>query len=465
MQRNLPPLHYSALAVILHWLLAFALAFQMGLGWHMSEMQNSQSNEMGLFAVTQFHKSVGILILLASIARLILRIYKKPPNALNDDAWAHRLSQYTHIALYIFMIGMPLSGWLMVSTSDLNIDTYIFEALYWPHIPGIESLSEVSRLTLNMVSSYAHEILSWAGILLFFLHVAGALRHQYFKDEAILWRILPLIKPLGKMNATLCIFFIISTLMSLFIFAQFSVNSVKSIKTISIISNEPETSLPLIEEQSLSIEDSEIASLAREDIKKSNNIEETQGEDQADIDQADTDQANDISKAEVSKIKAIQPSNWTVIGSKSLGFTVKWNDDVVTGNFSDWNADIKFTSAALDQSSIKILINLMSVTTSDSTVNGAIGSADYFNFSGSSQAQYSSNSIKSLGGNRYQMDGVLLLKNIERPLRINFTLDENENNARATGYAKINRIAHNIGVGQDEIANDVRVDFDFTAKK
>lgn len=453
MQRDLYPSHYSILAVILHWTLAFALAFQMGLGWHMSGLQDSNNSGMGLFAVTQLHKSIGILILLASIARLILRLYKKPPAALHDDEWAHILSKYTHIALYIFMIGTPLSGWLIVSSSHLNIDTYIFDTLYWPHIPGVESLSEASRSILNMASLYAHEILSWAGIILFFMHVAGALRHQFFKGEDILWRILPLIKPLRKINATLCLLFIIAALIGLFMFVQYNADAAKPNEIENILSTKNEKLLPSDEDQDLSAIETQPSEV--EEIKENEEIIESGKEDEAD----------DVSAEIAPKVEPIKPSNWTVIGPRSLNFSVKWNDDIVTGIFSDWSSDIKFDSAALDQSSIKVLINLTSVTTSDSTVNSAIGNVDFFNSSASPQAQYISNDIKSLGGNRYQMDGVLRLKNIEQPLRIIFTLDEDGNKAQAKGSANINRVAHQIGIGQDEIADDVRVVFEFMAQK
>lgn len=456
MQRHLYPPYYSILAVLLHWSLAFALAFQMGLGWHMSGLQDSSNSGLGLFAVAQLHKSVGILILFASITRLILRIYKKPPIALHDDVWAHNLSKYTHIALYTFMIGTPLSGWLIVSSSNLNIDTYIFDTLYWPHIPGIEFLSDTSRSTLNMVSSYAHEILTWAGIILFFMHVAGALRHQFFKGEDILWRILPIIKPIGKTKASLAILVIMAALIGLFTFVQYNVNGLKPSKI--------EYNLPSkIETQSSSNEDQNLLTINTG--TQPSEIEQIE-ENEEIIENSDKkDEADDISKEEVSKTETIKPSKWTITGPKSLNFSVKWNDDVVTGSFSDWRADIKFASAALDQSSIKVLINLTSVATSDATVNSAIGNVDFFNFSTSSEAQYSSTSINSLGGNRYQMEGVLRLKNIQQPLRIIFTLDENGNSARAKGNANINRLAHQIGVDQNEIANDVSVNFDFTANK
>ena len=55
---------YSTGAVILHWLIALALGFQLALGFAMPH------DERG-FALFQLHKSIGVTIFVLSIARLI----------------------------------------------------------------------------------------------------------------------------------------------------------------------------------------------------------------------------------------------------------------------------------------------------------------------------------------------------------------------------------------------------------
>lgn len=58
---------YSTVAIVLHWLIAAAIIFQVILAWRM-DGRTPQG-----FALIQLHKSVGISILLLSLARLAWR--------------------------------------------------------------------------------------------------------------------------------------------------------------------------------------------------------------------------------------------------------------------------------------------------------------------------------------------------------------------------------------------------------
>src|SRR5690606_36888612 len=65
---------YSSGAILLHWTIALALAFQLALGFAMPK------NESG-FALYQLHKSVGITILLLTLVRVACRLTHRPPPA------------------------------------------------------------------------------------------------------------------------------------------------------------------------------------------------------------------------------------------------------------------------------------------------------------------------------------------------------------------------------------------------
>jgi len=447
MNNKLSQRHYSVLAICLHWLLAFVLAFQLGLGWLMKELKLNE----GLYEATQFHKSIGITILSLSLARLGLRFFKQTPEQFSDDRWALILSKSTHFALYAFMIGAPISGWLMVSSSKLNIDTYLFGLLYWPHIPGIETLSVGLRDELNDLSKSAHMFLAWMGIGLFILHIAGALRHQYFKDEPILFRMLPVKslrrKLMGSAVIMLAVIFLGVSFITIYIFGDILWSNDNIIrKENSVIRAET------VDQKAL-----------KKDIDNALS--------KVDLINDDSDQKDIIEKEETSDKnividKAIKPYEWKLSEKKDLSFSVKWNDNVVTGSFSDWTADIVFASNALEESSVNVEVNLSSVTTSDSSANNAITGIDFFDIKAFPQAKFTSNKIIFVGDNRYELIGVLKLKNIEQPVRINFSLDENSRKAEVSGNAMINRIDHKIGeTGYGEIDEMVKISFDFTADR
>lgn len=469
MSDKITPQHYSYWAIILHWLLAFALAFQMGMGWQMEALKSGQR----LFYVAQLHKSIGITILILSIARLVLRFYKKTPPPLSDEKWAHIISKTTHIALYGFMIGAPLTGWLMVSSSRLDIDTYLFGTLYWPHIPGFDNLSLASQSAVNSISQDMHYYLAWMGILLFLMHVAGALRHQFLKGEPLLERILPVKKLSGNFMGSASIIVIASILFATFIAVQF-IDFSKTDLAAPALATEISTADPSATNRDSAKnidsaddgavadieEDEEIISSA--DISKdieSDADEKIPAQNEADESTADKKMTTDIIE------EPGIPYKWSVTGQKLLAFSLQWNGDTVTGGFSDWKADILFASNALDRSTIAVNVNLSSVTTSDATASGAIMGADFFNVASFPTARFTSNKITALGGKRYQAAGDLRLKNIQRPLNIIFTLDETGRTARAKGSAMINRLQHDIGDDSSEIANEVRLSFDFMANR
>ena len=102
---------YSGGAILLHWTIALALGFQLALGFSMPK------DESG-FALYQLHKSVGITILLLSLARLAWRLTHRPPLAVEGGLQGF-LAKSVHTLLYVFMIGMPLTGWAVVSTSPI----------------------------------------------------------------------------------------------------------------------------------------------------------------------------------------------------------------------------------------------------------------------------------------------------------------------------------------------------------
>src|SRR3546814_5891937 len=71
---------YSYTAITLHWLIALLLAFQIALGWALEG-----NNGPELFARYQLHKSIGITIMLLSLARLAVRLFRTRPPARSEE--------------------------------------------------------------------------------------------------------------------------------------------------------------------------------------------------------------------------------------------------------------------------------------------------------------------------------------------------------------------------------------------
>src|SRR5690606_12747909 len=93
------------------------------------------------------------------------------------------LAKAAHVLLYAFMIGAPLAGWAMVSTDPTGIPTVLYGTIPWPHLPLPAGINEAAEET--------HELLAWIGLALIVLHVAGALRHQFWLKDGLLRRMAP----------------------------------------------------------------------------------------------------------------------------------------------------------------------------------------------------------------------------------------------------------------------------------
>jgi len=87
------------------------------------------------------------------------------------------------------MLALPITGWIMVSASPLNIDTLLFGIIPWPHLPPFPDL--VNKESIATAFHEYHEIASTALIVLLLLHVAAALKHHFFDKDTILLRMLP----------------------------------------------------------------------------------------------------------------------------------------------------------------------------------------------------------------------------------------------------------------------------------
>ncbi len=162
---------YHRAVVALHWLMALCFALMLASGFVMTEDDLLERSLR--FQVFQWHKSLGVLLLLAFFMRVLLRVITKPP-ALPAafKSWEVLAAKAGHIALYVVMFLMPLSGWAMVSSSKLGLPTIVFGWFEWPHIPGIAGNGDVSHNAKDL-----HEILAIFFLVLIGTHVGAVVKH------------------------------------------------------------------------------------------------------------------------------------------------------------------------------------------------------------------------------------------------------------------------------------------------
>jgi len=178
---------YSTVAILLHWIIAALIVTNLYLGFRMGFV-----NGLAKFNIFQLHKSVGITILVFSLARLAWRLMNPPPPQPSTlKPWEKAAAHAVHWGFYVIMIGMPLSGWIVVSTSPLNIPTLLYHTIPWPHFPGVHDLAAGPKASVNHAFDLTHVVLAWGSLGLLALHLGAVVKHQFLDRDPVLGRMLP----------------------------------------------------------------------------------------------------------------------------------------------------------------------------------------------------------------------------------------------------------------------------------
>jgi cytochrome b561 len=182
-------LQYTRTAMLLHWVIAAAIAVNVGLALSVDYLPDG-----AVRPVIDAHKSIGITVLGLALIRLLWRFsHAPPPLAAGISAWERRGAHAAHVILYVLMLAMPLSGWLHDSAWK-DADSHpmsLFGLLPWPRIHAIATLDPALKESLHTVFGHVHAWLADALYVFFVLHVSGALKHQLFDRQPALQRMLP----------------------------------------------------------------------------------------------------------------------------------------------------------------------------------------------------------------------------------------------------------------------------------
>ena len=229
---------YSRVAIILHWAIAGLIIFNLAIGFVMEGFPPPVR-----FIAVVLHVSSGMTVLVLTVARLVWWMTHEPPPHLPSlKFWEHRLARAVHVALYVAMVAMPLTGWAIISANpppgsagaaeqarQLSLKTHSApagapqpapgvpaepgasvpaggpqggpppgppprrELKVWGFItlPPIKAFREIGETAGGYEAQHAlhEEFVSWHSIggylllLALALHVAGAMKHQYVDKE------------------------------------------------------------------------------------------------------------------------------------------------------------------------------------------------------------------------------------------------------------------------------------------
>jgi len=181
-------------ARLLHWSIAAIILFQLGVGFYMvNAIEMTVDGIAARTGLTQTHKSWGFVVFVLALVRVGWRLAnRRPEPPAGATPLENLLAEGAHLALYALMFALPLSGWLMASSSPLNdaggympqIRNMVFGLFEMPdpYPKGDKALSE----TFGAVHAYA----AFGLAVLLAVHVLAALKHQVVDRDRVLMRML-----------------------------------------------------------------------------------------------------------------------------------------------------------------------------------------------------------------------------------------------------------------------------------
>lgn len=392
-----PSERYSSVAITLHWVIALAMLGMILGGWYMTDLPDGASGQYFLY---QMHKSIGITILLLTVARIIWRVMNPPP-ALPDDmnGLEKTASHLVHLGFYGLMIGLPLTGWLYSSVSvKLDVPTVLYGMISWPDVPFVDGLkTEGASGTVHFI----HSKLAWVVLGLLALHFAGAIKHELGAEHGVLKRMIPGL--FGKSTPPKAP-------------SRGAITAFGSALGLLVVVAGASPVMAMLS-----------------------------GNGQA-----------------VSPDAAFDP-NWTVnADTSSITFSGMHDGNVYSGSFGNWDAAIQFDPAAPEASEVRVTVATTSATASQKLYSDSLPSPEWFNSSAFPTASVEILDFAASGGNAYTSTARLTLKDLTVDTPFAFELDIEGDVARMTGQAIFQRKALDLGQSSDPnadwVSEDVTVD-------
>ncbi len=171
---------YGLIAIAAHWLTVAAILVLYPLGLYIVSLTYY---DPAYRIVPHWHKSLGILLVIGVLLRLLWRLANRRPRDLPEHKpWERRLAHTVHGLLYALLLIVPVTGYL-ISTAD-GRPVSVFG---WFEVPAL-----ITDLVRNQedVAGVWHFWLATALVTLVGLHALGALKHHFIDRDSTLKRMI-----------------------------------------------------------------------------------------------------------------------------------------------------------------------------------------------------------------------------------------------------------------------------------
>lgn len=156
-----------------HWISAFLFIGLIALGIYMHELPKSPEK----FELYDLHKSLGIGLFALMMLRLVWLKISPNPEQISRNRFEHILAHSVKGILYLAMIMLPISGWVMSNSGGHEVA--FFNLFTLPYLVG-------ENETVHEIAETIHGTMGPLMIAIIALHIVGALKHHLvYKDDTL----------------------------------------------------------------------------------------------------------------------------------------------------------------------------------------------------------------------------------------------------------------------------------------
>jgi len=173
MSKESAPARYQPVYVVLHWLMALLVLMMLGIGKIV--MPGVSPDDPQKAFMLQIHAYTGLFIGILLVIRLILRFTgKRPAPADAGNALLNFAARAVHFLLYLFLIGMAVSGLGLFQLANLP-------AVFSGEIPYPSNF-------FQYLPRMGHGLTSGLLLGLIAVHFGAAMYHQFIRKDNLLAR-------------------------------------------------------------------------------------------------------------------------------------------------------------------------------------------------------------------------------------------------------------------------------------
>ena len=165
---------YGSLARFLHWAIVLLIVPQ----YFIAEAADELPKGIEKLQLMDWHKSLGMLVLLLTLARIGWKIVNRGLPGPIGNPWQRKAAAAGHGLLYLLVLAQPISGWAMSSAANYPVTLF-----GWFQFPALVAENHDLHEALEEV----HEALFFLMLAVAVVHILAALYHHIvLKDLSLI---------------------------------------------------------------------------------------------------------------------------------------------------------------------------------------------------------------------------------------------------------------------------------------